>query len=142
MSGYVPKLKAGASVEEKLIFLQGQIEQLSKRLSDKEKEIDALNKLVDPNIKTRSLLNLLRDVNAHTSSMPDMKGYNADHDRRYAPRTESPLHEFVYLGVGGRRLWRLGVESGNMTIRFDRNLGVGAEDWTGDPLVRWYPNFD
>lgn len=143
MSGNMPKLKSAATVEEKLLFLHSQVEQLAKRLADTEKENERLKKLIDPDIKTRSLLNLIREVNAHTSSMPDMKGYNSDHDRRYHIRdTNISVPGIYFKDGGGRRLWWIGIEDGDLVTRFDPNLGIGTPEFENGEYSRYHPNFD
>jgi hypothetical protein len=142
MSGYVKKLPTGATVEQKLDYLQREIELLNDDIKKKSAEIAALKKVVDLEIPTRRLFELIKNANVHTSSMPDMSGYNGDHDRRYITRDEDPLHGFTYFGTRGRRLWRIGVDSGDLVIQFDPNFGVGTPDFANGEVLRYHPNFN
>jgi hypothetical protein len=142
MSGYIQKIPKGMSVENTLKFLQGQIELLNDQLIASKKEIDELKKVVDPEIKTRRLFDLIRGINAHTSAMPDMKGYNTDHDRRYLQRGKNVSVPGIYFEDGGRNLWWIGIEGGDLVIRFDPNLGVGTPDFANGEKLRFHPNND
>ena len=142
MNGFVKKLPGNATVEQKLLFLQEMLEQSNQRILNLEKENIRLRQLIDPEIKTRRLFDLIREVNGHTSAMPDMSGYNGDHDRRYHLKGfPVPTTGIYWTDEKGRKLWYAGVDNGDWVLQFDVNLGVGTPDFASGEVLRYHPNF-
>ena len=142
MTSSIPSIPNNKTLQEQVKILLGFVQQLSKKLDESEARIAKLQSVVDPEIKTRRLFDLLRSINSHTGPMPDMSGYNTDHDRRYLIRGSNISVPGTYFEENGKKLWWTGVEDGDLVTRFDVNLGVGTPDFANGEKVRYHPNND
>jgi hypothetical protein len=86
---FIPVLPKHLPEKEQIEFLLGIIKQMHRKLINDRNDIDKLLSLVDANVSTKRLLEIIRSTYGHTESMPDKKGENTDHDKRYVTRDYS-----------------------------------------------------
>lgn len=79
-----PQWKTNQPTESSLTELRMAIDQLWTKTDDAIVTLDNINQLLDTDVNQKRLIALIKGINGHSSSMPDFKGVNEDHDMRYA----------------------------------------------------------
>ena len=78
---------SGTTLQQSLMVQLGNrdeyIAQLEQRIADLETSMEMVEKQLDASTKISAILNLIRNSFVHSSKMPDYKGENSDHDKRY-----------------------------------------------------------
>lgn len=131
---YTPALPSRATENEKIDFLYGVLKKLWQLHIDDYKEIAALKVLLNSDYTTKRIVELINSANTHTGEMPDRKGENKDHDSRYLVKNSAVVAKSVLLTLNGKSVVEMTIDGTDMVLRYDKNLGVGSPDWTGEIL--------
>jgi hypothetical protein len=78
-----PQWKTSAPVPSQLTEIRMAVDQLWNKATDAMEKIVKINTLLNTDLTQSRILSLIKAIMGHTSSMPDFKGENTDHDMRY-----------------------------------------------------------
>jgi len=135
-----PTLPSG-SPQSQVRALYDMVMILWRKNIENENTIQKLVSLLQPELSIKRILELLRKINEHSSVMPDQFGVNTDHDKRYLTREEfnSFLRGEIVATAISLGIWKFEPDGVNLDLRYDKNLGVGDADFTGDPYDHMTP---
>ena len=87
MRDHGPQWKTSAPVPSQLTEIRMTVDQLWNKAQLATETLDKLNELINTEYSQSRLLSIIKGIFGHSSSMPDFKGENTDHDQRYLQKS-------------------------------------------------------
>lgn len=81
-------LNTKATPEQQIVDARRSIDQAWQMLSELSENVTKILSVIDFKTTPATLINLINKKNGHSSSMPDTRGENTDHDERYTKRSQ------------------------------------------------------
>jgi hypothetical protein len=128
-----PQWKTAAPVPSQLTDIRMAIDQLWTKSTNADEELEELRKLVNTDISQSRLMSVIKGIFGHSSSMPDFKGENADHDQRYVQKSMLPAIANIRK-INVKAAVELTIASGIITVVQSFNKVDTQSDAASDDL--------